>query len=157
MGVQRSALSPLMFEIVIEEAIKLCRHGDPWVLLYTDDLMLAPDSQQKVKERSNSWRNAIARRGMKTYIPETKLLISSKTLTARTSWTGRWPCDIWVRGVGVNSILWTMVGATSFDTWTNFVKNRVPIENVHLSNTCCGNCDFHWTNTRVKTYFQIVR
>ena len=37
---QRSALSPLLFNVVMEETTKSCRVGDPWELLYADDLIL---------------------------------------------------------------------------------------------------------------------
>ena len=104
---QGSPLSPFLFKIVMEEATKLCRKGDPWELLYADDLVLTAESQQEVMEMFNLWRNAMARCGMKINIPTTKLLISAKARTAPTSGTGRWPCAICLRGVGVNSILCT--------------------------------------------------
>ena len=90
MGVhQGSAPSPFLFKIVMEEATKLCRNGDPWELLYADDLVLTAESRQEVMEMFNLWRNAIARCGVKINIPKTKLQISSKARTAPTSGTGR--------------------------------------------------------------------
>ena len=47
----------------------------------------------------------MARCGMKINIPKTKLLISGKAHTAPASGTGRWPCAICLRGVGINAIL----------------------------------------------------
>ena len=41
---QGSALSPLLFIIVMEEATKQCRKGDPCELLYADDLVLASET-----------------------------------------------------------------------------------------------------------------
>ena len=37
---QGSVLSRLLFIVVMEEATKECRVGDPWELLYADDLVL---------------------------------------------------------------------------------------------------------------------
>ena len=38
---QLSPLSPLLFNIVMEEASKECTKEDQWVMLYTDDLVLS--------------------------------------------------------------------------------------------------------------------
>ena len=43
-GVQQgSALSPLLFITVMEEATKLARGDGPWELLYADDLVLTAE------------------------------------------------------------------------------------------------------------------
>ena len=101
---QGSALSPLLFKVVMEEATKLCRRGDPWDLLYADDLVLTAESKEEVMEVFHRWRIAMERCGMKINIPKTKLLISGKEPTTRPS-TGRYPCGICSRGVGVSSII----------------------------------------------------
>jgi hypothetical protein len=43
---QGSVLSPLLFIVVMEEATKECRRGDPWELLYADDLVLSAEMKQ---------------------------------------------------------------------------------------------------------------
>ena len=45
---QGSVLSPLLFIVVMEEATKECRVGDPWELLYADDLVLTAESREGV-------------------------------------------------------------------------------------------------------------
>ena len=40
---QGSVLSPLLFIVVMEETTKECRVGDPWKLLYADDLVLTAE------------------------------------------------------------------------------------------------------------------
>ena len=75
-GVQQcSALSPLLFKQVMEEPTKQYRRGDPWELLYADDLVLAADSKQGVEEMFNKWHSAIELRGLKINLVKTKLLV----------------------------------------------------------------------------------
>ena len=51
MGVhQGSALSPLLFIIVMEEATKLAREDGPWELLYADDLVLTAEPEEEVTD-----------------------------------------------------------------------------------------------------------
>ena len=50
---QGSALSQLLFMLVMEEATKHCRRGDPWELLNADDLVLSADTKQGVEEMFN--------------------------------------------------------------------------------------------------------
>ena len=45
---QGSALIPLLFKIVMEEATKEVQVGEPWKLLYADDLVLSADSNESV-------------------------------------------------------------------------------------------------------------
>ena len=46
---QRSVLSALLFIVVMEEARKECRVGDPWELLYADYLVLTAESREGVE------------------------------------------------------------------------------------------------------------
>ena len=50
---QGSALSPLLFNLVMEEPTKECRRGVPWDMLYTDDLILTAESKEEVLEQYN--------------------------------------------------------------------------------------------------------
>ena len=71
MGVhQGSVLSPLLFIVVMEEATKECRVGNPWKLLYADDPVLTADdpvltakSREGVEALFGEWRGAFERRG----------------------------------------------------------------------------------------------
>ena len=51
---QGSALSPLLFIIVMEEATKLAGGKGPWELLYADDMVLTAKSQEEVTDMFNS-------------------------------------------------------------------------------------------------------
>ena len=101
---QGSALSPLLFKLVMEEATKSIRKGDPWELLYADDLVLTAESRVAVAEMFDDWSSAMELRGLKVNIGKTKLLVSGKKNQAPTP-SGQYPCAVCNRGVGVNSIL----------------------------------------------------
>ena len=62
---QGSALSPLLFVIVMEEATKECRKGGPWELLYADDLVLTAETREGVIEMFKSLREGMEKRGLR--------------------------------------------------------------------------------------------
>ena len=101
---QGSALSPLLFIIIMEEATKECRKGTPWELLYADDLVLTAESEEEVKEMFNRWKVGMERRGLKINLGKTKFMKTGKEAKEKVQ-SGRWPCGCCGRGVGVNSIL----------------------------------------------------
>ena len=73
---QGSVLSPLLFIVVMEEAPKECRVGDPWELLYADDLVLTAESHEGVEALFGEWRVAFERSGLKVNLEKTKLLVT---------------------------------------------------------------------------------
>ena len=75
---QGSVMSPLLFNIVLEEVARDCRIGDPWELLYADDLVLTAETKQEVVEMFGRWREAMEYRGLKINLAKTKLLITGK-------------------------------------------------------------------------------
>ena len=103
---QGSSLSPLLFNIVMEEATKSCRKGHPWELLYADDLVLTAESRDMVVDMFKRWRSAMERRGLKVNLAKTKLMVTGKD--SEIIQTGRYPCGVCGSGVGVNSILCTV-------------------------------------------------
>ena len=48
---QGSALSPLLFITVIEEATKMAGEGGPWELLYADYLVLTSEAKEEVTDK----------------------------------------------------------------------------------------------------------
>ena len=81
---QGSALSPLLFKLVMEEASKSIRKGDPWELLYADDLVLTAESKEESKEaveqKFDAWISAMELRALKVNIGKTKLLVSGNKI-----------------------------------------------------------------------------
>ena len=101
---QGSVPSPLLFIVVMEEATKECRVGDPWELLYADDLVLTAESREEVEALFVEWRGAFERRGLQVNLEKTKLLVMGGERGVVVQ-VGRYPCGVCGRGVGVNSIL----------------------------------------------------
>ena len=75
---QGSALSPLLFNLVMEEATKEHRRGVPWDMLYADDLVLTVESKEEVQEQFNRWMSAMESEGLKVNLGKTKTLVTGK-------------------------------------------------------------------------------
>ena len=73
---QGSALGSLLFITILVEVSKECRIGDPWELLYTDNLVLTTETKERVVSMFGEWKEAMLRRGLKVNIDKTKLLVS---------------------------------------------------------------------------------
>ena len=106
---QGSALSPLLFILVMEEATAACRRGGPWELLYADDLVLTDETEEGVVAMFNRWREGMEGRGLKINMEKTEVMVTGREHRG-TIETGRWPCGVCGRGVGVNSIFCTECG-----------------------------------------------
>ena len=133
---QGSALSPLLFNLVMQEATKECHRGVPWDMLYADDLVITGVSKEEVERQFHLWRTALERRGLKINIDKTKILVSGKEgLTPLPS--GKYPCGVCARGVGANSVLCTECGK-----WVH--KRCSGLTNVlRARNYVCPACDQH--------------
>ena len=103
---QGSALSPLLFNVVMEEATRECHRGVPWDMLYADDLIITGETKEEVEEQLQNWKRALARRGLKINIGKTKILVSGKDGLSPIA-SGQYPCGVCAQGVGVNSVLCT--------------------------------------------------
>ena len=123
---QGSALSPLLFIVVMEEVSKECRCGAPWEMLFADDLVLTADSEDKVKDMFLKWRNALEKRGLKINVSKTKLLVSGDKIENEE--TGRYPCAVCRKGVGSSSIQcskctkWVHKRCSGMRTLTNMAR-----------------------------------
>ena len=106
---QGSALSPLLFNLVMEEAAKECRRGVPWDMLYADDLVLTAETKEEVLEQFNRWKSAMESKGLKVNLGKTKILVSGKECDSVIT-SGEYPCGVCGRGVGANSILCSECG-----------------------------------------------
>ena len=84
---QGSALRPLLFKIVMEEATKKVQIGDPCELLYADDLVLSADSKEGVTKMFKDWSSAVELRGMKVNIGKNKLDIREEKKGGNIIWS----------------------------------------------------------------------
>ena len=101
---QGSALSPLLFIAVMEEATKECRGEGLFELLYADDLALTGETREEAKEMFVRWKSGMERRGLKINMEKTKVMVSGRNRQQEER-RGRFPCGCCGRGVGANSIL----------------------------------------------------
>ena len=53
---QGSALSPLLFNLVMEEATRECTRGVPWDMLYANDIVITATSKEEVSSGLRSGR-----------------------------------------------------------------------------------------------------
>ena len=75
-GHQGSALSPFLFNLIVEEATKECKRGVPWDILYADDLVLTSESIAEALERW--WKFAIESKGLEVNTEKTNVLVFGK-------------------------------------------------------------------------------
>ena len=128
---QGSALSPLLFNLVMEEATKSCRVEDPWELLYADDLVLTAESREEVVQMFRRWKEALELRGMKVNLSKTKLLVTGKE--AEIIESGDFPCAVCGQGVGRNSLL-----CNGCNKWCH--KRCSGLRSLNASNFHCPSC-----------------
>jgi len=100
---QGSALSPLLFVIVVEAISREFRIALPWVLLYADDLAVIAETEEDRIKRLSEWKDNMENRGMRVNMNKTKVMISGECQKPMQK-AARWPCGVCSRGVGSNSI-----------------------------------------------------
>jgi len=108
---QGSVLSPLLFVSVMEVISREARTGLPWELLYADDLVLIAKSEEELKEKIAKWKGCMEAKGMRVNVGKTKVMISGEGAIEKS---GKWPCGVCAKGVGVNSIK-----CTKCQSWTH--------------------------------------
>ncbi|KAK3556662.1 hypothetical protein QTP70_011926 [Hemibagrus guttatus] len=62
---QGSALSPILFAIVMDQLSEEVRQESPWTMMFSDDIVICSESREQVEENLERWRFALERRGMK--------------------------------------------------------------------------------------------
>ena len=71
---QGSALSPLLFAIVMDCLTRKIRREAPWDVLFADDVALCGESREKLETRLETWRRAMEDRGMRVSRQKTEYL-----------------------------------------------------------------------------------
>jgi len=75
---QGSALSPLLFVIVVEAISIDFRVALPWELLCADDLVVIAETEEDLIKRLNEWKNNVENRGTRINMNKTKVMISGE-------------------------------------------------------------------------------
>jgi len=65
---QGSALSPLLFLVVMEALSREFRVTLPWELLYADDLLVIAETEDELTKRLNEWKENVENKGMRVNI-----------------------------------------------------------------------------------------
>jgi len=100
---QGSALSHLLFVMVMEALSREFRVALPWELLCADDLVVIAETEEDLIKRHNEWKDFVENRSMRVNINKTKVMISGEWQKVMQK-AVRWPCGVCGRGVGNNSI-----------------------------------------------------
>jgi len=80
---QGSALSALLFVIVMEAISREFRVALPWKLLYADDLAVIAETEEQLIKRLNDWKDNMESKGMKVNMKKTKVMISGERQKVR--------------------------------------------------------------------------
>lgn len=64
---------------MIEEASKECRTGDPWVLLYVNNLVLTGETKEE-EARFIDWKQAMERIGLKLNMTKVNMMVTGKKI-----------------------------------------------------------------------------
>ena len=75
---QGSALSPLLFVIVMEALSREFRVALPWELLYADDLVVIAETEEDLIKRLIEWKDNVENRCMRVNMNEVKVTISGE-------------------------------------------------------------------------------
>ena len=62
---QGSALSPLLFVIIIDVITEEIEEGTPWAMLFADDLVLCDPDREMMELRLERWRECVEKNGLK--------------------------------------------------------------------------------------------
>ena len=68
---QGSALSPLLFVIVMEAISREIRVALLWELLYTDDLAIIAETEEELIQRLNEWKDNAESKGLRVNMNKT--------------------------------------------------------------------------------------
>ena len=98
--------SSFLFIIVMEALSREFRSGCPWELLYANDLVFIAESLGELKVRLKNWKDGLEEKGLKVNVGKTRtsLVLVHNVLKVKIA-SVKFPCGIFMKGFGVNSIL----------------------------------------------------
>uniref|UniRef100_A0A914X3M2 Reverse transcriptase domain-containing protein n=1 Tax=Plectus sambesii TaxID=2011161 RepID=A0A914X3M2_9BILA len=76
---QGSALSPLLFVIVMDVITLDPQKPVPWMLLYADDVFLASNDRKKLQRQVQAWKDRLAHFGLRLNVQKMEYLTTNQT------------------------------------------------------------------------------
>jgi len=101
---QGSVLSPLLFNVALENLSREFREGMPMELFYANDLVLMADSEELLKEKLRKWKTGMEAKGLRVNAGNTKVM-QCRVSRFQSEDSGEHPCGVRRKGVSKNSIL----------------------------------------------------
>ena len=136
---QGSALSPLLFLMVMDVLTEDVRDGSLMELLYADDLVLCGESLNDVKDKYKRWKNEVEGKGPRVNVDKTKdmqLSFGKKSSVSKMD-----PCGVCGERVGCN-----FIQCTKCQRWVHRRCSDVPRQVSLLSSRgifVCRTCLHH--------------
>ena len=62
---QELALSPYLFDLIMDVLTREVKEEPPWSMMFADDIVLCDDTREKVGEKLEAWRRVMEERGLK--------------------------------------------------------------------------------------------
>ena len=90
---QGSALTLLLFVIVMEMISIELRARLPLELLYADDLISMADSEESPCDKIVKWKSGLEAKGLKMNTGKTKVMFSC-SMKDKVEEKGKWPCGV---------------------------------------------------------------
>ena len=100
---QGSALSPLLFAIMVDMITESVRNGLMSEMLYADDLVLTSEMMEGLREKFWKWKEAFESKGLKVNLTKTKVVVSRAEGEVTVNKID--PCGICGKQVMANSVL----------------------------------------------------
>ncbi|XP_076905135.1 uncharacterized protein LOC143560803 [Bidens hawaiensis] len=71
---QGSALSPFLFDVVLDELSESIQEPLPWCMMFADDIVLVAERKQDLNMRLEEWRTALERKVLRISRSKTEYL-----------------------------------------------------------------------------------
>ena len=130
---QGSVLSPLLFTIVLETLSREFHVGLPFE--YTDDLALLAESEKLLMENVNKWNLGMEEKGLRVNIRKTKVMRCLPEACRREQ-SGKFPCGIYKKGVGANSILCSGCGMWRIHKKCSKIRGKLKADQGYKCSRC---------------------
>ncbi|EYC44065.1 hypothetical protein Y032_0473g2104 [Ancylostoma ceylanicum] len=74
---QGSALSPLLFILVMDAITRDLQRSAPWTLLYADDVMLTSEQKEDLERQTQAWSERLARFSLRLNVKKTEYMMTN--------------------------------------------------------------------------------